>query len=214
MSAEKSSATTQLNDITECCICLKTFTDPRMLPCIHTFCPQCLQDMVDKSDKKPEDALPCPVCRKKFTIPEYGIQHIQKNFFMASIIEVRNALNQSRMAGIPCDICKENTESPVGKIHEATNRCFVCQENICDSCCKMHKSFKVSKYHEILKIGGDVGEEESVRKNMQEAAVKLSKTMNCDIHRGKALDYYCAECKKWFAFHALLKATKHMTAKM
>ena len=84
MAAEKSNAMTKLDDITECCICLKTFTDPRMLPCIHTFCFQCLKDLADKSNKKPGEEIRCPVCRKEFRIPRDGVHGIQKNFFMAA----------------------------------------------------------------------------------------------------------------------------------
>jgi len=103
------------------------------------------------------------------------------------MIEVRNALNQSKVAAIPCDICNATTESPTGKMPEATNLCLVCHENLCESCCKMHKTFKVSKDHEIVKIGDDVPPDVIV-KNLQ--------TINCDIHRKKVLDYYCTECKK------------------
>src|SRR6218665_895316 len=105
MTAEKTSATAQLNDITECCICLKTFTDPRMLPCIHTFCFQCLKEMVDKSDKNPGDAMPCPVCRKELSIPNDGIQSIQKNFFMTSMIEKGKKIKHKKKEGKICYIC-------------------------------------------------------------------------------------------------------------
>src|SRR5688572_4712497 len=108
MAAEKSSAMKKLNDITECCICLETFTDPRMLPCIHTFCLHCLKDLTDKSNEESRNALSCPVCKNEFFIPDAGVLGIQKNFFMACLIEVRNALNQSKIAALSCDICIAN----------------------------------------------------------------------------------------------------------
>src|SRR6218665_182502 len=189
MATVKSSALTQLTEMTECCICLKTFTDPRMLPCIHTFCFQCLQEMVDKSDKKPGDEIQCPVCRKEFTLPNDGVQGIQKNFFMAGMIEVRSTLNRSKMADIPCDVglCNTKADGSESNTSKATSRCLDCQENLCEDCSKMHKAFKVSRNHKVQKIDGEVGEEE---------AIKSFNVMNCDIHRGKLLDYYCAECKK------------------
>src|SRR6218665_4208187 len=94
-----SSALMQLTEMTECCICLKTFTDPRMLPCIHTFCFQCLKDIVDKLDKKRRYEIQCPMCRKKFTLPKDGVQGIQKNFFMAGLIEVRKTINKKKKTG-------------------------------------------------------------------------------------------------------------------
>src|SRR6218665_3175805 len=122
MATVKSTTLTQLTGMTECCICLKTFTDPRMLPCIHTFCFKCLSDMVDKSDKKPGDEIQCPMCRKGLTIPTEGVQGIQKNFFMAGMIEVRSTLNLSKMADIPCDVCKTNTGGTKSNTSKATSR--------------------------------------------------------------------------------------------
>ena len=185
MATQRSTALTQLTDMTECCICLKTFTDPRMLPCIHTFCFQCLKEMVDKSDKKPGDKIKCPMCRNKFTIPNDGVQGIQKNFFVVGMIEAKNTLNKTNMQAVPCDACKANAGGTESYISEATLRCMDCQEYLCEDCYKMHKTFKMSRNHKVLKIGG--GEEE---------AIKSFNVMNCDIHRGKVLDFYCADCKK------------------
>src|SRR6218665_1542174 len=187
MATIKSSAITQLADMTECCICLKTFTDPRILPCIHTFCLHCLKEMVDNSDKKPGDRIQCPICRTGFALPNDGVHGIQKNFFMAGMIEVRNALNQSVIAFITCDACKAKNDGTESKMSKATLRCFDCQENLCEDCSKMHKASKISENHKILNINCGFLEEE---------AVKTLNVMNCDIHRGKALDYYCADCKK------------------
>src|SRR6218665_3063701 len=189
MATVKSTTLTQLTEMTECCICLKTFTDPRMLPCIHTFCFQCLNEIVNKSDKKPGDGSQCPVCRKEFTLRNDGVQGIQKNFFMAGMIEVRNALNLSKMTYIPCDVglCNTKADGSESNTSKATLRCLDCRENLCEDCSKLHKAFKVSRNHKVQKIDGEVGEEE---------ATKSFNVMNCDIHRGKVLDYYCAKCKK------------------
>ena len=40
--ARQSSADKELADLTECSICTEVFTDPRILPCHHTFCLNCL----------------------------------------------------------------------------------------------------------------------------------------------------------------------------
>src|SRR6218665_3972315 len=140
MATLKSRTLTQLTELTDCCICLKTFTDPRTLPCIHTFCFQCLHEMFDKSDKKPGVEIQCPMCRKEFTLPSDGVHGMQKNFFVAGIIEVRSTLNPSKMADIPCDVCKPNTNSNTSK---ATSICLDCQENLCEDCSRLHKAFKI-----------------------------------------------------------------------
>jgi hypothetical protein len=50
----------KLEDAT-CSICAELFTDPRLLPCLHTFCFQCLRDYYDSLDTR---ELRCPVCRE------------------------------------------------------------------------------------------------------------------------------------------------------
>ena len=40
----------------KCSICLEFFSDPRVLPCLHTYCLKCLQGLV--SDRKSD--LSCP----------------------------------------------------------------------------------------------------------------------------------------------------------
>lgn len=48
--------TTLVENVITCPVCLKHFDQPRMLPCSHTFCFQCLQNMSVQSDGKFE----CP----------------------------------------------------------------------------------------------------------------------------------------------------------
>ena len=48
-----------LNIILECPVCLNTFNESsRVLPCQHTFCYECLEDIVAK-----RGILHCPECR-------------------------------------------------------------------------------------------------------------------------------------------------------
>src|SRR5688572_29436317 len=116
----------QLEKLTECCICLKEFTDPRMLPCIHTFCLGCLkqasyQTNLGRSGPS-RRTMSCPLCRKLFTIPVEGLDGLQKNFFMEHLMEVTKDLQLSNMPSIACDICKDLYEGDERK-KNATMRC-------------------------------------------------------------------------------------------
>ena len=53
----------------ECPGCLKEFTDPRLLPCKHTYCLSCLQ-MLNKTKGR----IQCQVCKALHKIPEKGAQ--------------------------------------------------------------------------------------------------------------------------------------------
>eukprot|EP00058_Branchiostoma_floridae_P005896 XP_002591384.1 hypothetical protein BRAFLDRAFT_86891 [Branchiostoma floridae] len=49
-----------------CSICLELFTRPKVLPCQHTFCQDCLQDLMNMIAKKYRK---CPNCRRKVRLP-------------------------------------------------------------------------------------------------------------------------------------------------
>ena len=46
----------------KCGICYGDFTQPKQLPCLHTFCKNCLEKFVN-----PKLMVECPTCRKVFT---------------------------------------------------------------------------------------------------------------------------------------------------
>src|SRR6218665_3873739 len=82
----------QLSEITECPICMNAFIDPRILPCIHTFCFGCLKDTSEAAQKKPGNKMPCPLCRNEFIIPQDGVNGMPKNFFMENLLQCKTEL--------------------------------------------------------------------------------------------------------------------------
>jgi len=77
----------ELADVTECVVCTELFTDPRVLPCIHTYCLDCIRGF--SKDKFPGDEVACPLCRKEFIIPWNGLDGLPRNFFMDKMFRVR-----------------------------------------------------------------------------------------------------------------------------
>lgn len=62
---------------TECSICMESFEEPKILPCGHTFCLQC----IDQSgpDKTPGDKATCSLCRRDFSVPRGGYKDLPTN---------------------------------------------------------------------------------------------------------------------------------------
>eukprot|EP00057_Strongylocentrotus_purpuratus_P021037 XP_011675511.1 PREDICTED: tripartite motif-containing protein 59-like [Strongylocentrotus purpuratus] len=51
----------------ECPVCLNTFTDPKILPCSHTYCKTCLENLLECHGN--DQMLRCPVCRAETQVP-------------------------------------------------------------------------------------------------------------------------------------------------
>jgi len=149
--ARQSSADKELDDMTECSICTEVFTDPRVLPCIHTFCLNCLLNY--GKDKQPGDSMPCPMCRKEFTIPDDGLAGTQKNFFMEKLLHFRQLSASQEAQHIPCDVCSNDEASAGETAKPASKYCVQCQQNYCEQCSMYHRNMKSSSSHTQVDIG-------------------------------------------------------------
>uniref|UniRef100_A0A8C2J3P1 Tripartite motif-containing protein 2 n=1 Tax=Cyprinus carpio TaxID=7962 RepID=A0A8C2J3P1_CYPCA len=67
-----------------CSICLDRYNNPKVLPCLHTFCEKCLQNYIPAHSL----TLSCPVCRQTSILPEKGVAALQSNFFITNLMEV------------------------------------------------------------------------------------------------------------------------------
>ena len=56
-----------------CSVCLSYFEEPRLLPCGHSFCWNCLIPLIDKR---------CPLCRITFG----SVKNLEKNVVLADFI--------------------------------------------------------------------------------------------------------------------------------
>lgn len=72
------------HQLLNCGICHSTYSNPKVLPCLHSFCEQCLYDYI------PDQSLSvtCPVCRQQSILPLDGVSALQANIFISSLMEV------------------------------------------------------------------------------------------------------------------------------
>ena len=68
----------QENSLT-CAVCLSVFKDPKLLPCFHTFCALCIQDVADRHQGS---YFPCPACHEPTSLPPGGATALQSNFYI------------------------------------------------------------------------------------------------------------------------------------
>jgi len=58
-------------NIKMCSLCQGYLKNPRLLPCTHTFCLECLEEHY--RGKLPGDRVECPECATVFMIPKKGV---------------------------------------------------------------------------------------------------------------------------------------------
>ncbi|XP_013792496.1 SH3 domain-containing RING finger protein 3-like, partial [Limulus polyphemus] len=71
---------TFLNDILECSVCLEQLdTSSKVLPCQHTFCRRCLEEIVNSHKE-----LRCPECR---VLVETKVEDLPCNILLIRLLE-------------------------------------------------------------------------------------------------------------------------------
>ena len=173
----------QLDDITECAICTEVYTDPRVLPCRHMYCHNCIEAW--SKDKQPGDKLACPLCRKEFTLSSNGVEDLPKNFFVANFLQMKELSSVESKTG-PCEACSagEDRESEVQNV--ASVYCIECQMKLCEICERAHKTIKLTRSHKLITIGDKV--------NIETLYRSMPPTF-CDQHDDEKLKLYCFNCK-------------------
>ncbi|XP_070546073.1 E3 ubiquitin-protein ligase TRIM56-like [Ptychodera flava] len=158
-----------------CTICLEQFKSPKILPCLHTFCQQCLVTLVEKTG-----SLNCPECRQQYQLPVGGVPAIKGNFFMSNLIEIfKQRLESIQGTEIKCEGCQQNT---------ATHRCVECKHYLCDNCVRAHKNLPITRIHQLMTIG----EYETAKST---SPVTLQAVEYCNVHTENKIEFYCETCQ-------------------
>ncbi|KAI8497218.1 hypothetical protein Bbelb_251670 [Branchiostoma belcheri] len=82
MAAAPSSLGTHFKEELSCSICLELFTRPKVLPCQHTFCQDCLLNHAGRGG-----TFQCPICRRQVRLPPQGVADLPDNLMAANMCE-------------------------------------------------------------------------------------------------------------------------------
>ena len=139
MAAEESS----LHHLVECSLCKSEYKQPRILPCGHIFCEDCLHQYA-KRNSQPGGKFNCPCCGLDVAIPEEGVSGFPQNFDLNLLQKVIMAKISSTALQGGATGGKENPllENISCKKHPNQNLamyCERCEEAICTKCVGEHK---------------------------------------------------------------------------
>ena len=171
-----------------CAVCGGRFDDPRVLPCLHTYCRKCVESLAEQKsagdDLKEETDLKivCPVCG----VPgpkEGGEGELPKYPFFANLTKL---LEVYKASADDSDLSQPLTCESGQDSNPASGRCLDCDAYLCDSCLELYKMHNSSPekhatvtLEEIKESGGRC----------------LSRPRNCEKHE-KELKLYCHTCAK------------------
>ncbi|XP_067400829.1 tripartite motif-containing protein 59 [Emydura macquarii macquarii] len=116
-----------------CSICYSIFEDPRVLPCSHTFCRNCLESVLQLSSNfsiwRPlRLPLKCPNCRSIVEIPPSGTESLPINFALKAIIEKYQQEDHPDVA-----MCSEHYRQPLNVY------CLLDRKLVCGHCLTIGK---------------------------------------------------------------------------
>ncbi|XP_023931083.1 tripartite motif-containing protein 2-like [Lingula anatina] len=164
-----------------CHICLEEYKDPRVLPCYHTFCLECIADHAAKNGV--QNKFSCPVCRNEAPVPPGGLETLVKNFCLRKITDFIK--DQKAPEGRLCEYCKHK---------EATLLCQGCPKTnqLCATCRELHDSIPALTGHHFIALSQVDFSVNSASMREQLRRV-LDKAQFCDKHDGELLTFYCKE---------------------
>ena len=165
-----------------CGVCSKPYIDPRILPCLHSFCVQCLHCKTEKIDS--QQIFKCPTCNQTASIPVGGASVLPQNLHLGFEVEVAGYMSKMVSDGeVCCDHCMDGSSGP------AVVFCCSCRQFLCKFCHEHHKRGRQLSKHSM--VGLD-----------QEGAKQLQTTMkpreqHCLLlnHEDNKLKCYCKTCK-------------------
>ncbi|XP_078361778.1 E3 ubiquitin-protein ligase TRIM45-like isoform X2 [Oculina patagonica] len=171
---------TLLNNLHEevsCSVCMTTFTDPKQLPCLHSFCLHCLEGILRTSGRR--DIITCPECRRESRVPASGnLNDLPTNFRINSLLDVL-AIKECNTAGVKCGNCDKKSSQ--------SSYCFQCSSFWCDFCITGHNIIRTNTGHRVLAL-----------KDFEDQDIEdvLKRPAFCPKpgHEKKELEFFCKNC--------------------
>ena len=167
-----------LNDELSCSVCMCTFTDPKQLPCLHSFCLHCLNGIQRTSGVRGK--ITCPECRRQFQIPGSGNpSELPTNFRINSLLDVL-AIKECSTANVKCGNCDKRSAQ--------TLYCFQCCSFWCEECILAHNMIRTNKEHKTLAL-------KDFQDQDIEAVLRRPAFCKKELHEKEELKFFCKNCE-------------------
>ncbi|XP_004688312.1 PREDICTED: E3 ubiquitin-protein ligase TRIM56 [Condylura cristata] len=171
------------SDFLACKICLEQLRAPKTLPCLHTYCQDCLAQLAEGSH------LRCPECRETVPVPPSGVAAFKTNFFVNGLLDLVKARagGDLRAGKAACALCPLMGGTSTGGL--ATARCLDCADDLCQACADGHRCTRQTHTHRVVDLVG-------YRAGWYDEEARERQAAQCPQHPGEALRFLCQPCSQ------------------
>ncbi len=179
----------ELEDEITCSICKEHYSDPKVLPCLHYYCKQCIFRLIRRLPK--EDKLHCPECREETPLTEQGVDQLKTAFFINRLKAMVSTLEKAfGKVEIKCETC-------TGSEGQSKAFCRQCAAFVCDECVKLHHKMKTLNTHEITPL-------DQLNQGKLKDIILESPIAACQVH-DEPLIIFCFDCDTLICQHCTVK---------
>ncbi|XP_054987495.1 tripartite motif-containing protein 45 isoform X1 [Sorex araneus] len=183
---------------TRCPRCMRLFKAPRLLPCLHTVCTQCLEQLEPFSvvDVRGGDSgwvsegsvsqelrplglsqrhvgILCPVCDAQVDLPTGGVKALTIDHLAVNDAMLESLRGEGQ--GLVCDLCSDR---------EVEKRCYTCKANLCHFCSQAHRRQKKTTHHTMVDLKDLKGDS------------RVGRPILCPSHPAEELKLFCELCDR------------------
>ncbi|PVD22022.1 hypothetical protein C0Q70_17825 [Pomacea canaliculata] len=171
----------------ECAVCMNDFKTPKILPCGHLLCRECVVSWIfSKTDAG------CPLCRCPIVESRGPAKQIDKfvdalptDFVMEALVDSARLLAKHRI----CHVCDDVSAEFI---------CMQCLDMMCSSCANIHKKMSISRSHDVESVSTVTPER-----------LAASRPALCADHGDKHAEFFCTNHS--LAVCASCSSKKHKT---
>lgn len=184
VNSEKQHNGVAVNSRAVCNVCKRLFREPKILPCLHTFCSDCIAQLEsfslssrDRTAVKGSGSeasvtvtVLCPDCDSEVDLPASGPAGLSTDHLALDEVFLETLVTDGPLA---CDLCGEGA---------AESRCEICAVNLCEFCCQAHRRQKRTASHSVQGL------------HELKSRGRLCRPVLCSLHPGQELRLFCQPC--------------------
>ena len=171
-----------LKEHVTCSICFDTYTKPKTIACLHTFCCECLERHALTSQK--QGFYPCPECQAQIGIPEGNrFDDLPSSFLHNSLLSLLDVRRSGEGSEISCSTCQKKSAE--------INYCFDCEKFMCPDCVKAHQVFRETMFE-----GHKVTPVQQFQAADYEALLKRQSFCSENYHKKDVIRFFCVDCQR------------------